>query len=177
MADDDEVWRDVPGFPGYQVSNAGRVRSIDRFVRTANGQNRAYRGKIMRAAKATPSGHLKLLLRRAGGGRAQFVHALVLLAFAGPRPDEQQVRHLNGIACDNRLCNLAYGTPRENAADKISHGTHLSRACHPSAKLTDLQVQAIRSQISEGCRQADLAIFYGVHRTNISAIAVKRSWR
>jgi hypothetical protein len=57
-------------------------------------------------------------------GRTRLVHQMVLAAHAGPRPDGQEVRHLDGDPLNNWLANLAYGTPSENSADKVRHGTH-----------------------------------------------------
>jgi hypothetical protein len=56
------------------------------------------------------------------------VHSLVILAFVGPRPDGEQVRHLNGNPADNRLTNLAYGTQSQNQQDSLRHGTHAQAA-------------------------------------------------
>jgi hypothetical protein len=59
------------------------------------------------------------------GFRKRAVHQLVLEAFVGPRPEwATDVRHLNGVADDNRLANLAYGTQAENARDAVRHGAH-----------------------------------------------------
>jgi len=49
---------------------------------------------------------------------------LVATAFHGPCPDGQQCRHLNGDPADNRSDNLKWGTPSEQAHDKVRHGTH-----------------------------------------------------
>jgi hypothetical protein len=50
------------------------------------------------------------------------VHTLVLEAFVGPRPDGMVTRHLDGDPSNNRLSNIAYGTPRENSLDRVRHG-------------------------------------------------------
>lgn len=52
------------------------------------------------------------------------VHILVKEAFDGPTPDGLMVCHENGIADDNRLENLYFGTSQQNALDAIRHGTH-----------------------------------------------------
>jgi hypothetical protein len=54
----------------------------------------------------------------------RYVHELVLEAFSEPRPAPwMQGRHLDGLYLNNRAVNLAWGTPAENAQDKIRHGT------------------------------------------------------
>ena len=47
-----------------------------------------------------------------------------MLAFVGPTPDGMQIRHLDGDRSNGRLENLTYGTGKENAADKNTHGTN-----------------------------------------------------
>ena len=82
-----EQWRDIPGFEGrYQVSDQGRVRSVDRYVRlVAHGveTRRLARGKVLAPAPGT-HGYPSVVLGRDGGTRA--VHRLVALAFLGPPP-------------------------------------------------------------------------------------------
>ena len=42
-----EIWKDVLGYEGlYQVSNLGRVKSLDKEIRCLNGY-RMIKGKIM----------------------------------------------------------------------------------------------------------------------------------
>lgn len=99
-----EEWRPIPGSPGYEVSSLGRVRSPWRVLSPWVGN------KV---------GHLKVTL---GGGRRMWVHRAVCLAFYGPCPDGLEVRHLDGIASNNVVTNLKYGTHSENMHDRVRHG-------------------------------------------------------
>ena len=47
MRSENEIWKPVVGYEGlYEVSNYGRIRSIDRVV-FQQGRNQIYRGRIM----------------------------------------------------------------------------------------------------------------------------------
>ena len=52
-----EVWRDIVDYEGYyQVSDLGRVRSVDRVVRHPRGGDTRLKGKILRANPTTKYG-------------------------------------------------------------------------------------------------------------------------
>lgn len=109
--DSPEVYRPVPGFPSYLVSNQGRVVS-ERRTPARELTPRIKRGyALVRLADGR------------GGDKQQAIHRLVLAAFVGPCPDGMEVRHLDGDRGNNVLSNLAYGTRSENSRDKRSHGT------------------------------------------------------
>lgn len=130
----DEVWRAVIGLEGrYEVSDLGRVRSLDREVITSHGVTRRYRGRPL-----TPSvGNHGYLVVSVGRRVKRTVHSLVAEAFIGPRPNGQEVRHKDGNALDCRAANLEYGTSRDNTADAIRHGTHVPPPDHNSSKERD----------------------------------------
>lgn len=121
-----EEWRDIPGWEGYyQVSDQGRVRSVDRVVHGVDGREINRKGKITKL-QARDERHLKARLSRAGRQKRFYVHRLVAEAFHGAIPQGFVVRHLNGDPTDNRAENLAIGTQSENSFDSVKHGTHRS---------------------------------------------------
>lgn len=121
----DEIWKDIPGYEGrYQVSNMGRVKSLERKVRSVNWYShkefwRTVKERILRPGPVK-SGHLYVVLGHGEAGTP--VHQLVMRAFVGEPPEGMEVRHLNGNPKDNRLENLKYGTRTENILDVFYQG-------------------------------------------------------
>lgn len=115
----DEIWLPVPGYEGYyEASSLGRVRSLDRMVRTNGGAMRLSRGRILVLGAYKRTGHKHVTFSVEGSTRTFTVHSVVMLTFVGPRPEGLEIRHLNGIPDDNSLTNLVYGTALENAEDR-----------------------------------------------------------
>lgn len=117
-----EEWRPVVGHEGsYEVSNLGRVRSLDRMIYFPDGRKRRSYGRILKPWSSKKCGHLKISL---GSKTRYLVHVLVLESFIGPRPSGLVACHNNGIGSDNRIENLRWDTYRENNLDLTRHGTH-----------------------------------------------------
>ena len=159
-----ERWLPVPRYEGlYEVSDLGRVRSLDRVVTRSDGRRCRYPGVMLRPAatgKITP--HQRVALSANGKACTELVHQLVLEAFVGPRPEGQQSRHGPGGSLDNRLVNLCYGTPVENMADMERDGTAHRGETHGGAKLTEVIVLECRRRHAAGESQRSLAAEFGV---------------
>ena len=105
-----EQWKPIPDFPGYEVSNQGRVRSFKRQqVR-------------MLAIRVRWDKALDVHLCHKGVLSRHLVHRLVLSAFVGPCPPNSEALHRNGIKSDNTLVNLHWGTRSENHKDRTRLG-------------------------------------------------------
>ena len=155
-----EVWKPVPGYEGwYEVSDQGRVRSLDREIsRRHDDARRAYKvpGKLL-ASFVTPTGHVTVHLAR----KWVYVHRIVLLAFVGPPEDyamstRVECRHIDGDPGNNVLRNLAWGTVKENRADRRRLGER-AKLCIETARL--LQLDAQRGMLTK-----DIAAKYGIDR-------------
>ena len=168
-----EVFKPIPGHPGYEVSNQGSVRSLDRTVIKHHfGVDRefALRGRIL-ALRRHPQGYRGVSL---GQGSQATVHSLVMLAFVGERPDGAWINHKNGDKTDNRLENLEYCTPKQNAEHAVH--TRLQPPPPGGGKLTVVDVRAIKSRIHKGERGCDIARDYGVTQQCIYSISKNKSW-
>lgn len=121
-----EIWKDIPDYEGlYQVSNLGRVKSLDRAIEYSNGKTVFTKGKIIKQNKDKHD-RLRLRLSKNNKGKNYFVHTLVALAFIGDRPDGYVVAHCDGNNNNNKLSNLRYDTITENAIDMYRHGKKVS---------------------------------------------------
>jgi NUMOD4 motif/HNH endonuclease len=112
---DSEEWRPVVGWEGfYEVSSAGRVRSIPRASRT--------RGVVLKPSRSGTNKYPHVDLWADGENETRTVHSLVAEAFVGQRTDGTEVRHLDGDDSNCQRSNLAYGTSSENSYDITRHG-------------------------------------------------------
>lgn len=119
-----EIWREIPGFEGYyEVSDHGRVRTLERRVACAYGATRRLRSRLLTCSANRSDGRMTVALSKHGAGRPMLVAALILAAFRGPRPPGLWALHNNGDHTDDRLENLRWGTPSENNLDQQRHGT------------------------------------------------------
>ena len=110
-----EIWKDIEGYEGqYQVSNIGRIKSLDRMEYISSGEYyRRRRGRMMRLYY-DKDGYLKVMLRKNGKGKRFMVHRLVAQAFI-PNPEKHPViNHKNEIKDDNLVSNLEWCTVRDN---------------------------------------------------------------
>jgi hypothetical protein len=186
----DEIWRQVPSAPMYDVSSFGRVRS---WVQkggplSTRGSRRALPTMLRQQPRGRDRKSLDPYLVVELHQKPFQVHRLVLLAFMGPCPDGHEAAHGNGRRSDNRLSNLTWATKAKNTADKYIHGTdpktiatarpdRVARGEQTGhAKLTTSQVREIR-QMYPGRQMREIAAIFGVSSSLVSCIILRKSWR
>lgn len=112
---ENEIWKDVQGFEGrYQVSNMGRVRSLDRTIIDKAGRAHHTRGMILKDS-LNDHGYYRASLSDGHRHYTHYeVHRLVALHFVPGYKEGLVVNHKNEIKTDNRAENLEWCTYQYN---------------------------------------------------------------
>ena len=165
----EEIWKDIEGYEGlYQVSNLGRVRSLDRIAereRDGYSYNIPIKGRILKP-RPLKKGYLHVSLSH---GNRQFcnkqVHRLVAETFIPNPHNLPQVNHIDENKVNNRVDNLEWCDNKQNS----DHGTRnkrISKANSMAVIQMDLQGNDLRR--FESIHDAAIAIG-GLHQ--VSAIS------
>jgi len=167
-------WVPVPGWESfYEVSDAGFVRSIGRFVNARGGKKAFRKGRVLSFVEKE-NGYLCITLCHEKRRPQISIHRLVARAFLGECPLGLHVLHNDGNKKNNCVDNLRYGTAADNHADTERHGHRLKGDRHPMAKLSEDSVRAIRLS---SLPTKQLAKAYSVNSAHILAIKSRRVWR
>ena len=174
-------WLPVTDYEGrYEVSNQGHVRSLDRWITTANQWGpylRFCRGKILKP-HLNGSGYLFVVLSKEGAHKICQVHQLVLESFAGPCPVGQEARHGSRGRLDNRWPeSLCYGTHLANMEDQIRDGTRALGSARGHAKLTEKIVIVCRTRHAAGETQRALSAEFRISNQSMSKMINGQTWR
>src|SRR5699024_5648926 len=135
-----EVWKDIPDFKGsYQVSNMGRVRSVDRVVTYKDGRVRKYKGKVRKPHVNKTRGYEQVILNNDNEVTTKRVHRLVLETFKPhANMNDLDVNHIDGDKLNNHLTNLEWLTRHDNVLHAYDTGliTNIGEGS-PHAKLSN----------------------------------------
>lgn len=149
------MMKSIPSAPGYFATEDGQIFST-----------RMSRGKEPRAMRQTMGtrGYLVVGIFKDKKAIQRYVHQLILEAFVSAKPSPAHVvRHIDGDRLNNRLENLRWGTPKENADDRASHGTTQMGEDHYASKLTEDDVRKVRAMYKSGDYSvSELARMYGM---------------
>jgi len=181
-----ETWKAISGFEGfYEVSDMGRVRSLDRAIPTPGG-SRFGKGQLI-VAHLAGRGYLYVFLKRDGKQYSRSVHRLVAFAFKCPGTGPE-VNHRDLDKTNNRASNLEWVTRKENMAHakaagryELQHvgGKTLARN-NPRRrrKLTPAQVDEVKKLAADGVmRQCDIGRMFGIGQAMVSSIHRNEAWR
>lgn len=147
-----EEWKPIEGYPNYQVSNLGRVKSMNY-------------NKTKKEAVLTPiltGKYYSVSLWSDTGKTLVSVHRLVALTFLDNPEKKPAVDHINGNKLDNRLENLKWSSYSENNLNKqLYRGNNtgeLNISFVKSSGLFQVQIQRNKKRFHKYCTSLAEAI-------------------
>ena len=169
-----EIWKDIKGYEGlYQISDLGRVKSLERFVKNKNGLR-----LVKESIKKTHiyQGYECVGIYKDNISKTFRVHALVANCFLGKKSGFV-INHIDGVKTNNHLSNLEFITQNENMdhAVKIGLIKHFGEK-NINSKITDSDAFKIKFQ-SIGLTKKHLSKKYGISVKSIYLIQNSKTWK
>ena len=162
----EEIWKDIEGFEGlYQVSNLGRVRSLDRYYTATHSRaigtpvRYKKKGVILKLTLNKRLGYVYISLKVNGNVFTKSVHRLVGKAFVDGYFEGADINHKNEDKTDNRAENLEWCTRQYNLTyNGLSKRVGISQGKPVEQMTLDGKVIAAFPTIGEAGRATGLAV-------------------
>jgi hypothetical protein len=159
-----EIWKDIKDYEGiYQVSDLGRVKSLERVVRNSDKGSRVVKERILKNA-FTPNGYAFVVLSKESKVKGFFVHKLVVVTFLNYIANTRKtvIDHKNNCKEDNRLENLQIISNRENT----SKDKNLEKK---SSKYTGVVWRAKKNKWEAQININGIGIYLGLFKNELDA--------
>lgn len=174
-----EIWKPVVGYEGlYEISNIGRVKSLEKTVNTFGGHTLRRKERFLRPQEFT-TGYYFVILCDNTQRKHCSIHRLVADAFI-PNPEKKpDVNHKDFNRKNNLVENLEWVTKRENivhAFTKVDRNTARGER-NSKAKLKESDAIEIRKLKREGVDTKRLAEIYQLNCSTINRISNGTYWK
>jgi hypothetical protein len=181
MENNVEIWKkvNIPFYEShYEVSNYGKIRSLDRYDATKQFVSKRVKGKVL-VQGIKKNGYLTVMLCKNAIQKRFHVHRLIAQTFIPNPENNPEVNHKNGIKTDNRVQNLEWNTSAENRKHAKDNNLMKKGEKHSSSKLTEKNILAIRRlyKINPNFHKTNIAKKLGVRDTTIHKIIKNQRWK
>ena len=162
-----DFFREIPGWPEYQVSTRGIVRRVKPACGTS--QFRVLKWNLLKA------GYAKVSLCRNAKRREYLVHRLVAMTFIAD-PGDLDVCHCDGDKQNNAVENLRIDTRKGNMADQIAFGLTPRGERSGSNKYSREFVLSLRDRLDRGESVRSVSNDSGVPKSTLYSMRLRNTW-
>lgn len=125
----EEIWKEIPNYQGYQVSNLGRVRTHNKITHTEKHGERHWEDRILKQKlqiRKNGRRDYRVDLWKDGKAYTKLVARLVAFTFYNQDIDNRKltVNHKNGDSSNNNLENLEITSLKQNILHSFDKGLH-----------------------------------------------------
>lgn len=168
----EEIWKDIEGYDGYQVSNLGRVKSLAKTWIAGRLCSNRYHPDMLLRIKYEGNGYASVNFK----GKNHRLHRLVAKAFINNPHNYAEVSHINANKLDNISTNLEWCSHQQNIthAEALNLRTPCRGERVNTAKLTEVDIINIRKDIR---KRSIIAHEYNVGVGNIGRIQRYEAWK
>ncbi len=163
-------WRTVAGYPNYQVSDMGQVRTknCNKGISKRDSEVDIFGNRWYFLTHNTAKNGYQRVLLSLNGKKKNFArHRLVALAFIPNPLNFPDVCHNDGNPSNNKDTNLRWDCDKGNHADKKKHGTNNHGENHSMVKLTEALVLSFKKRFEAGESMRSIGKGHGVCRSTI----------
>lgn len=189
-----EEWRDVKGYEGlYQVSNFGRVKSLDYYQKNPQKKSTKlslFKEKVLKQCH-DKDGYCYISLAKKEKAKTARVNRLVAQSFIPNPKNLPCTNHIDNDRTNNSIGNLEWVTVAENNKHRMLHGNQIRGESVNTNKLTEKEVLEIRElyknsvdgrkyrnkKVKGILKQKDLAKKYNITPAQIYSITRRKCWK
>lgn len=154
-----EIWKTYPDHTFIEVSNLGRVRTVDHWVTYKNGRKQLYKGHVL---KQWDNGHgyMRVYFTTNGKQVKLYVHRMVAICFLPNHLGLPEINHLDNNPKNNDASNLEWCTHEYNISYREKYGVSAAEAFGQLVFVVDLKTgKVLRFETqSEAARQLNVYV-------------------
>lgn len=166
----EEIWKDIPNYKGYQVSNLGRVRTNNKITYTKKHGKRHWKDRILKYKcinkNAYKTGY-RVDLWKDGKSKTFLVARLVAFTFYNEDINNHKltVDHIDGNRFNNNIDNLELVSLAENIKRGFETGLY---SCQKKIKIINKKSkeEIIFNSLSKGSQYMNYNKRYLSEKTN-----------
>jgi hypothetical protein len=170
-----EIWKPIKGYEGrYEVSNLGRVKSLDRKSKNKATPEMIVKGRLIKDCNTNGYRTLRLSLRNVP--KMFYVHRLVCSAFVENPNNKKTVNHIDGDKTNNHYSNLEWTSLAENIRHANKAGLRININRKTGKQLTKKQALELIELLNKGCKNKDIAKEYNISLSSVYNIKAGKQW-